>query len=110
MRVAGTAYGRGMDDRTPARPETTWGVIRTVIQAATGVAFTLEDMPRIGLFLFAVAAATLVYETVVRWRWEQRVRPPTGHSARVGDGTSPGLRTGRRRPASPGRGTGGVAG
>lgn len=61
-----------MGDRETARPETTWGAIRALIQAVTGVAFALEDEPTIALALVLVAAATAVYEAAAWWHWHRR--------------------------------------
>lgn len=78
-----------MGDRTTSRPETTWGAIRAVIQAGTGVAFWLEDMRSIALFLFAVALATAVHETVAWWRARSRSSRPGAAAADRPTGSGP---------------------
>jgi len=83
-----------MEDRTPTGPETTWGAIRALIQAGTGVAFALEGEQAIAVFLFAVALATVVYEGVAWWRAREPRAAPRPRSRRAA-GTGRGARLSR---------------
>jgi len=78
-----------MEDRTPTGPETTWGAIRALIQAGTGVAFALEGEQTIAGFLFVVAAATVVYEGVAWWRSRESRTAPRPRPRRPRHGARP---------------------